>query len=106
MTTSDCRRLERTVENMILVGMHYSTNQNGVKTTTLHTADEFNSYYTNKDAGRGCVGQKVETIYVGEYDCTSLKIGMEIDISYEKAMKTANGIYQPVKKIVVLNAKQ
>lgn len=91
---------------MILVGMHYSTNQNGVKTTTLHTADEFNSYYTNKDAGRGCVGQKVETIYVGEYDCTSLKIGMEIDISYEKAMKTANGIYQPVKKIVVLNAKQ
>ena len=52
------------------------------------------------------MGQKVETIYVGEYDCTSLKIGMEIDISYEKAMKTANGIYQPVKKIVVLNAKQ
>lgn len=86
--------------------MHYSTNQNGIRTTTLHTADSFNSYYTNADAGRGCVGQKVETVYVGDYDCSALKIGMEVDISYDKAIKTASGIFQPIKQIKVLSAKQ
>ena len=91
---------------MIIVGMNYTTNQNGVKTTTIHTADSFNSYYTNADAGRGCVGQKVESIYVGDFDCSTLKVGMEIDISYEKAIKTANGVYQPIKQIKILNAKQ
>lgn len=90
---------------MIIVGMHSSINKNGVKTTTLHTADDFNGYYTDEAAGRSCVGQKVEAIYVGEYDCSTLKPGMQIDIAYDKAITTNKGIYQPIKKIYVI-AKQ
>lgn len=50
--------------------------------------------------------KKVETIYVGDYNCSSIKVGMDIDVNYDKAVKTATGIYQPVKNIVILNAKQ
>lgn len=87
---------------MVLVGMHYSTNHNGVKNTTIHVVDEFGAYYTNVESGRGCIGQKVDTIYVGDYDCSSLAIGTEIDISYDKAIKTQNGIFQPIKQIRVI----
>ncbi|MDD6072380.1 MAG: hypothetical protein PUC12_16450 [Clostridiales bacterium] len=71
--------------------------------TTLQVADEYNSYYNNPTAGRGCVGQKVESIYVGDIDCSDLKVGMEIDITYGKAIATKTGFYQPVKDIIVLD---
>lgn len=86
---------------MRLMGMNYTTNDNGVKYTTLHGYDEFNSYFSNAEAGRGCLGKKAESIYVGDYDCSDLKPGMDIEILYDKAISTKNGFYQPVKKIVV-----
>lgn len=86
-----------------LIGLHHNTNANGELTTTLHLADDFNVYYSNEEAGRSCVGKKVETIYVGTYDCTNLKVGMEIEVLYDKAVSTAKGIYQPIKRIVVLS---
>lgn len=87
---------------MTLIGKHYSTNANGERVTTLHVSDDFNSYYENRDAGRGCEGQKVDTIYVGTYDVSSLKIGMMIDISYEKAISTSKGTFQSVKRIDIV----
>lgn len=88
---------------MTLLGMNNSTNTNGQKVTTLHVADDFNSYYTNADAGRNCVGKKVDTIYVGSYDCSNLKVGMEIDISYDKAVTSSKGTFQTVKRIDIIN---
>lgn len=88
---------------MTILGINYTTNNNGGKNTTVQVADEFNAYYNNLEAGRGCVGQKVEPIYVGDYDCTGLKVGMQVEIIYDKAISTKNGIYQPIKRIEVLS---
>lgn len=87
---------------MTLLGMSFTTNTTGVRANTIYVSDDFNSYYTNAEAGRGCVGKKVDTIYVGSYDCTNLKPGMEIDVSYDKAITTAKGTYQTVKRIDVI----
>lgn len=87
---------------MIIEGINFTT-KNGVRNTTLHVTDEFNSYYSEASAGRGCVGKKVESIYVGNYDCSNLKVGMKIDILYDKAIRTVKGnTYQPVKRIEIL----
>lgn len=64
---------------MKLVGLNYTTNAEGRKNTTLQVTDEYNSYYSNAEAGRGCMGVKVEAIYVGDIDCSALKIGQEIE---------------------------
>ncbi|HBJ2623000.1 TPA: hypothetical protein LA827_002780 [Clostridium botulinum] len=87
---------------MILVGMNFSTNASGVKTTTLHVNDDFNAYYINAEAGRGCIGKKTDSIYVGDFDCSALKVGMEIEVMYEKAITTKRGTFQPVKRIDIL----
>lgn len=87
---------------MTIVGMHYNTNSNGIKNTTLHVLDNFGGYYINNEAGRGCTGNRVETIYVGDFDCSALAVGMDIDVLYDKAIKTQNGIYQPIKQIKIL----
>ena len=88
---------------MHLVGMNYTTNANGGKNTTLQVTDEFNMYYSNAEAGRGCMGVKVDSIYVGDIDCSGLKIGMDIDILYDKAITTAKGTtFQPIKRIDIL----
>ena len=87
---------------MVLLGKHYTTNAEGKRITTLHISDEFGAYYSNRGEGRGCEGQKVETIYVGEYDCTQFAIGMNIEVLYDKAIQTKNGIYQPIKRIIAL----
>lgn len=87
---------------MKVLGMNFSTNSNGQKTTTLHVAEEFNSYYSNVESGRGSIGMKVDTVYVGDYDCSSLKVGMDIEIFYEKAITTKKGTFQPIKKIEVI----
>lgn len=89
---------------MTIIGMNYTVNSNGVQTTTLHLADEFNAYYSNEEAGRGCVGKKVENVYVGDYDCSNLKVGMEIEIYYDKAVTTSKGTFQPIKKIEILKS--
>ena len=87
---------------MKVLGFHFSTNKDGEKVTTLHVGEEFDSYFTDKDAGRGCAGMKVETIYVGTYDCSTLKLGSEIEVYYGKAMTTRNGTFSPIKKIEVV----
>lgn len=87
---------------MTIIGMNYSTNSNGLRVTTLHVTEPFNAYYSNAESGRGCIGDKVETIYVGTYDCSNLEIGMEIDVLYDKAVHTKNGTYQPIKRIEVI----
>lgn len=84
-----------------LVGMHFTVKDN-VKFTTLHLAEDFNSYFINAEAGRGAFGRKVDTVYVGAYDCSDLKVGMEIDICYDKMISTAKGSYQPIKRIDIL----
>lgn len=88
---------------MTILGIYYTTNTNGVRATTLYVSDDFNDYYKNAEAGRGCVGKKVDTVYVGSYDCSNLKVGMEIDIYYDKAVTSAKGTYQIVKKIDIIN---
>lgn len=90
---------------MTIIGINYAKKDNGETTFTIHVMDEFPSYYNNNEAGRGCIGKKVDTIYVGSYNCSNLKPGMEIDISYDKAITTAKGTYQPIKRIDILSSK-
>ncbi|KAB1434310.1 hypothetical protein [Candidatus Galacturonibacter soehngenii] len=87
---------------MKLVGLNYTTNANGGRNTTLQVTEEYNAYYTNKETGRGCIGVKVDSIYIGDIDCSELKIGMELDILYDKAITTAKGTFQPIKRIDIL----
>lgn len=88
---------------MIILGMNYTTNANGGKNTTLHVAEEFDVYYNSASDGRGCVGQKVDSVYVGNYDCTTLKVGLQIEVLYAQAISTKNGIFQPIKRIDILS---
>ena len=88
---------------MQIIGMCYTMGEDGARKTTIHVVDEFDSYYKTAD-NRGCVGRKVETIYVGGLDCSHLKVGAIIEIAYDKAINTRKGIYQPVKRIDVIPA--
>lgn len=87
---------------MEIVGLNYSTNTKGNKVTTIQVLDDYNAYYNNPEGGRGCIGKKADSVYVGEYDCSELKVGMHIDVLYDKAVTTAKGSFQPIKKIEVL----
>lgn len=96
-------RWSRKDMHMKLLGMNFTTNAFGEKLTTLHIVEAFDSYYTNEEAGRGCIGNKVEAIYVGNYDCSFLTVGDEIDIFYDKAVTTKKGgTFQPIKRIEVI----
>lgn len=88
--------------NMKIVGMNHSTNADGQKTTKIHGAEEFNFYYTNTESGRGCIDMKVDSIYVGTFDCPGFKVGMEIEILYDKAITTTKGTFQTIKRIDVV----
>lgn len=88
---------------MKLIGMNYTTNQNGTRFTTLHLTDEFEAYYNNHENGRSCVGLKSSSVYVGDFDCSALKLGMEIDILYDRAITTAKGTFQPIKRIDIVS---
>ena len=48
----------------------------------------FPDYYNDPEKGRSCVGQRVGSIYVGDYDRTAIKPGMEVEIYYDKAAPT------------------
>lgn len=88
--------------SMKIIGINYSTNSDGIITSTLQVIDEYNDYYNNPDAGRGCIGKKADSVYIGDYDCSELKVGMDIEIFYDKAISTKKGTFQPVKRIEVL----
>lgn len=85
-----------------LLGIQSTINAAGVTTTTLHLASNFEDYYNNTDTGRKAVGECVKSVYVGKYDCSGLKIGAEIDISYDSAIITKKGVFQQVKEIKVV----
>ena len=51
----------------------------------------FPDYYNDPEKGRSCVGQRVSSIYVGDYDRTAIKPGMEVEIYYDKAVPTKEG---------------
>lgn len=51
----------------------------------------FPDYYNDPEKGRSCVGQRVGSIYVGDYDRTAIKPGMEVEIYYDKAVPTKEG---------------
>lgn len=90
---------------MTIVGISGTKNANGEMTSTLHVTDEFQSYYNDKESGRSCVGKRTESIYVGHYDISNLKVGMEIEVLYGKAISGRNGTYQPVARIDILGNK-
>ena len=87
---------------MIVIGINSTTNAEGVTSTTFHVADDFDSYFNNPEAGRHCSGQKVDSIFVGNYDCSAIKIGNNIEVMYDRAIPTKNGFFQPVKEVVVV----
>ena len=87
----------------IIVGIARTAAENGRVSTNLHVKSSFDDFHNNPEAGRTCEGEKVESIYVGNYDCSELNVGDEIEILYGKAITTAKGTFQPVKRIDVLN---
>ena len=92
---------------MQIIGINSNTSDEGRKFSTLHLTEEFDAYYNDPSAGRSATGKRVESVYVGEYDVSRLKPGMNVSIYYDKAMKTRKGdIFQPVKEIVVETPKQ
>ncbi len=86
-----------------LVGWNSSINPaTGHRTATLHLLCDYEPFYSDKEAGRFCTGNRVESVYVGDYDVSNLKPGMEIEIFYDKAVTTTKGTFQQVKKIEIL----
>lgn len=88
---------------MKIVGMSQTIQPDETEVTTLHVTEEFDSYFSNPEKGRKCSGLKVNSIYVGRYDCSALKVGMEIEIYYDRAVTSQKGTYQAVKKIEILS---
>ena len=87
---------------MKIIGINSTKSEDGRVSSTLHVAEGFPDYYNAPEKGRICVGQRVDSIYVGSYDCSALKVGMEVDISYEKAVSTKTGVFQPIKRIEIV----
>ena len=87
---------------MTVVGIAYALNKNNERVATLHVTDSFDEYDKNTELGRSCLGQKVDTVYVGTFDISNIKVGTAIDVAYDKAIQTKNGVFQPIKRIDVI----
>ena len=87
---------------MTLVGKSTSISSSGKRVTTLYVTEPFEDYYRNPEAGRTCVGERVESIYVGDYDCTDLDVGVEIEVLYGKTIHGKKGDFQPIARIEVV----
>ena len=85
-----------------VIGIHFTTSESGIKSTTLHLEEDFPTYYSNAEAGRNCSGKRATSVYIGDYDSSAIKVGSEIEIFYDKAITTKSGTFQPIKKIDVL----
>lgn len=85
-----------------VMGIHSTVGANGITTTTLHLADDFKPYYADASAGRSCAGKCVKSVYVGNYDCSEIQIGSNIEIYYDEAVSSKKGTFQSVKKIEVI----
>ena len=88
---------------MILLGISYNTGSNGTRYSTLYVQLDFDAYYNDPEAGRGCIGVRAEAISVGAYDTSNLKPGMHIESSFDPARTSKTGkTFQSVKKIEIL----
>lgn len=75
-----------------------SNTKNGATTSTLHLAEDPSEFH-NRD-GRKALGKVVSTVYVGEYDCSALRVGQEVEIFFSQAFKSNTGnVFQQVKLI-------
>lgn len=90
---------------MQIVGISSTEREDGRVFSTLYVEADFEAYFDNPEAGRTCSGRKVESISVGDYDCSDLEPGMFIDILYGKAINTARGTYQPIRRIDVIESE-
>lgn len=89
---------------MEIIGIQSNINSNGETVTTLHCLQDFEPYYVDPKAGRNAIGQKSISVYVGNYDCSDLKLGMSIEIFYGQPMTGKGGkAYAPIKLIQVLS---
>lgn len=89
---------------MEIIGISSTERENGRITYTLYVKLDFEAYFDNPENGRTCIGQKTDIIFVSDHDCSGLAPGMIIDILYGKAITTAKGSFQPIKRIDVLEA--
>ncbi len=87
---------------MRILGINCSKNASKETVYTLHLATNFEPYYSDKHYERTCIGERVESIYVGTYDCSDLDVGMEVEIYYDRAKTSSKGTYQTVKKIEII----
>lgn len=90
---------------MVLLGKSFTKNKDGEMIYTLYCSDSFPAYFSGGENGRGCEGKRVEQVYAGNYDCSGFKLGADIEVLYEKAVQTKNGIYSPIKRIDVIGGK-
>lgn len=88
---------------MKVVGISHTTNANGVKNFTIYGTDEFEPYYNNQAEGRCAKGVRACSVYVGAYDCSDIPIGAVVEIYYDKAITTAKGTFQQVKRIDIIS---
>lgn len=104
VTSAERKKLKKTErrKTMRIIGMSYST-KDGERKYTLEVSDKFDAFYKNAEAGRNAIGEKVESIFVGSLDCSQLKVGMEIELIFDRMRTLANGkTFQPIKRIDVL----
>lgn len=87
---------------MEIIGISRCKNSRGQVTTTLHLADQFPAYFEDPSTGRSCFGRQVQTVFLNTYDASELEVGMEIDVYYDKAVTTAKGTFQTIKKIDII----
>lgn len=88
----------------VIMGISITESTNGRVSSTLHLASDFSEFQDNPEEGRSCIGKKAETVYCGGYDCSALKVGMEVEVYYDKAISTPRGSFQPIKRIEVLSS--
>lgn len=93
------------LNGMRIIGISSAEKEDSRIFSTLYVEMDFEDYYDNPEAGRTCSGRKTDSIYVGDYDCSGLEPGMVIDILYGKAISTAKGTYQPIRRIDVIESE-
>ena len=89
---------------MKILGISQITGNDGITKSTLHVSDDFGAYLNDASQGRVAKGQSCEAIYVGSVDVSNLKVGDTIEILYDRAVKTKDGFFQPVKAVRVVKA--
>lgn len=79
-----------------IIGMSAVRREDGRIYTTLYLSSPFESYFNSPENGRSCQGEMVDKVYVADYDCKNLKVGMEINIFYDKAVSSKKGVFQQI----------